>query len=144
MQDSNSPLQALAAIIADHQPASILLCAAAPSSVIAKEINQHVASVLTIDKDQALLLEIPQQRFDLIIIADLLEQMTKIEGIQLLGRLKNAHGNTVCLFYNEQEAKEPWGPADFYSLGLHNAGQFTSKKSNVLLYTYDITAYNHT
>ncbi len=144
MQEPNSPLQALAAIIARHQPHSALLCSAQQSSTIESEIRQYVSELSSIDAQQAKELEIPAERFDLIMVADLLERLTKAEGIRLLGRLRNAHSNRLFLFFSRENSSENWSSADFYGLGLHEADVFATGGNESALFSYDIGAYNHT
>ncbi len=82
-------------------------------------------------------------RFDLAIVADQLEHLPKIAGIELLGRIRNAHSNHCCVIYAPAGSQTVWTAVDFFSLGMTLASTFQNAGRELQLYTYAIEKYNH-
>ncbi len=140
---SPSPLQALAGIIDSLGCRSVLLCSHSPLDGLdglCAELNCALTVALT---DQAAMPSIPQQRFDLAIVADYLEHHPQAQGEILVSRLRNLHSNHIAVF-QQDSAPGKWPESAFYALALKHQHTFEHTDSNPLaLYTYDIESYNH-
>lgn len=81
-------------------------------------------------------------RYDLALVADLLEHLPRADGIALLGRLRNLHAARVLAFH-APGGEDPWTLDDFIALGFRREAQFSDGARALALYGYDLATYNH-
>ena len=81
-------------------------------------------------------------RFDLAVVANQLEQVSRRAGAQLLGRLKNLHTGRICvLLAPEQGYGRQWRGNDFIGLGF-NEPRDQQPGEPQRFYYYDLGSYN--
>lgn len=139
---SDDPLSAIARLLADLQPHSLLLlCPAGNAATEWRDwCTRHGAATVTLlTDDQPLAALEALGRFDAALVTGLVERLDKASGEQLLGRLRNVH--TTHLFVLAAE-DERWPFADWLALALQRADRFDTPAGPLTLYAYDLASYN--
>lgn len=81
-------------------------------------------------------------RFDLAVVTNQLEQLSRRSGAELLGRLKNLHTGRVCvLLAPAQGTGRQWRGNDFIGLGFNEPQDQKSGEAQRFYY-YDLGSYN--
>ena len=144
MSGIDSPLQAVTDILYDQKPATILLCGHSdlPGLQEYTSDTQCLTTKLcvTADAQELGLADLP--RFDLAVVADQLEHLPKRTGMELLGRIRNAHSNHCCVMYSPAGDCSVWTAVDFFSLGMTLLSTFQNAGRELQLYTYAIEHYS--
>lgn len=143
MSNVDSPLQAVAQLLDEQLPSTLLLCTHSGIPGLEKYTSetQCATTKLRVGADLQELGEL--ERFDLAIVADQLEHLPKSAGMELLGRIRNAHSNHFCVIYAPAGCRTVWTAVDFFSLGMTLASTFQNDGRELQLYTYAIEKYNH-
>jgi len=142
MKPTHSPLAALASIIEALGAKSILLCSQSELTGLEQACVQLKAELTTVVGSHPVG-TLPNRRFDLVIVADCLEQLSLTEGQQLLGRIRNIHSNHIAVLVSPT-GSTAWDAAEFYAFGMRKLSVFErTESSNLILYTYAIESYNH-
>lgn len=86
-------------------------------------------------------------RFDLALLVDQLEHISRRAAALLLGRLRNQHTHQICIEIAEdinkaRKTKDRWSETDFIASGLSRYQRFERDGRGFRLYTYDIDSYN--
>lgn len=84
-------------------------------------------------------------RFDLVIVADLLERLSKNRGAQLLARLRDVHGGRFLLqlaAMPHAEHASQWDGNELLALGLVRVKSYP--EAGLHLYRYDLDDYKTT
>ncbi|GAB4288171.1 MAG: DUF6231 family protein [Thiohalomonadaceae bacterium] len=95
------------------------------------------------------LAELPETpgRFDLVIVADLLERLDKTRGTRLLARLRDLHGGRFLLILPgglQAEQSSPWDNNELLALGLILVGRYPATDGARYLYRFDLDDYKTT
>lgn len=141
---ASSAIHALAGLLDERRPASVLVLSLNPLPAVAQWCAAHGASLTslaTLDPGTALT---GLGRFDLVVVADQLEYMSAAQGTILLGTLRNLHSSSLAVLYQPALAPEAlrWPPNAFLALGLHRAAEFQQAERHMTLYRYELDSYN--
>ena len=89
-------------------------------------------------------MELANQRYDLAIIADLLEHIPQRNGVELLAGLRNLSASRLAVLVDLTQSAH-WQENDFFALALQRHASFTQAGSTdertLALYTYDLADY---
>ena len=83
--------------------------------------------------------ELAAQRFDLALVVDCLEHISKREGLELLGGVRNLNASRIAVLADLQACG--WRDTDFYSLALQASERFARDEQVLTLFTYDLREY---
>lgn len=135
---SPTPQQAIASLLEQYRPQRILYVGnTLPPALEAFAQTHNIQLECT---DQAPLPEsLAAQRYDLALVADCLEHITKPTGLELLGGLRNLNANRLVVLIDLAAAG--WKSTDFYALALQICGQFQRDQQTLTLFTYDLLDY---
>ncbi len=129
----------LSSVLQQFAPASVLCVSAGavPAVTRFREANPGLAVTSLHDTGA---LERSLGRFDLALVVNVLESMSKSDGTRLIANLRNFHSNAVAvaLAAGQDKAQTSWSDTEFVALGLVPAGTDGSSR----LYVYDIASYN--
>jgi hypothetical protein len=79
------------------------------------------------------------QRFDLALVVDCLEHLSKRAGLELLGGVRNLNASRIAVLADL--AACGWKDTDFFSLALQTNEQFCRDNQVLTLFTYDLLEY---
>jgi len=136
---SRTPQQALASLLAHHQPSRLLCVGRQALPAIHAYAEAHPECRLV---EAPVPLEDPsllKERYDLVILADCLEYLPLRQGRELLGGLRNF--NTSRLAVLVDLAASEWQATDFYALALQANEWFARDGQVVTLFSYDLHDY---
>ena len=91
-----------------------------------------------------------QKPCDLVIISNVLEIISKRDGMRLLAFVRDRLSSQYCVFYQWSEAKSEaksehsWELADFLSLGLVRVNEYVFDDKQAALFKYSISSYKRT
>ena len=125
---SRTPQQALAALLAQHAPQSLLLVGASELPAIEAFLAAHPQCTYAQAPAGALPADLAAQRFDLALFIDCLEHLDKREGQQLLAGVRNLN---AC----------DWHTTDLFALALQASEHFQREQQTLTLFTYDLREY---
>ncbi len=142
MSGVDSPLRTITEILYEQRPSTLLLCSHSdlPGLQEYTSETQCITTRLCVTDDVKELASL--QRFDLAVVADQLEHLPKSTGMELLGRIRNAHSNRCCVTYAPAGRHSAWTAVDFFSLGMTLISTFQNAGRELQLYTYAIEQYN--
>ena len=140
-QTSDTPQQAIAALLDQHAPERILAIGRSELPVLAAFCQAHPQSSVDHATDTPLPTELANRRYDLAIVADCLEHLPKQQGMQLLGGIRNLNANRLAVLV--ELAACDWQATEFYSLGLQLHAHFHKDGRTLSLFTYDLLVYKH-
>ena len=135
-----TPLGMLQAKLAEFRPQALLYLSVRPALEFAGDGGMAV----TVRNDVARVADLAnEQRYDCVLVADLLEHLPHAQGLALLGRLRNLHAGQLLVFVDHELCAEPWTLDDFLGQGCRQEGSATYAGRTLTLYSYDIATYNH-
>ena len=138
-RSSQTPQQALAALLEQHRPARLLYVGRSELPAIDAFSHSHNHCQI----DRALTGPLPADlaacRYDLALVADCLEHLRKRDGLQLLGGIRNLNTSRMAVLVDLNASD--WQATDFYSLALQLSGRFERGGQTVTLFTYDLLDY---
>lgn len=139
-----SPHQALAAILENRQPRSVLAISLNPIPMLEQWCDANGSTLRSLAERDPFPELADAARFDMAIIADQLEYMDHRAGEALLGRLRNLHTDTLVVLYQPRIAPQKlrWSIADFFGMGLRRQHSFSDGEREMALYTYELANYN--
>lgn len=136
---ARTPQQALAALLDSYAPERLLVVGAShfPALEAYKEAHPdvHVAQA----KPGALPEALAGQRFDLALAVDCLEHLSKREGLELLGGIRNLNASRMAVLVDLAACE--WKETDFFALALQNNERFQRDEQILTLFTYDLREY---
>ena len=143
---ATTPQQQLASILDSLQPESLLVISMNPAPALEAWCQEHdctLTCIAELDPFQPLA---STGRFDLVIIADQLEYMTRHSGEELLGLVRHLHSDTMLALYQPALAPEKlrWQLSDFLGMGMKRLQQFVQGERSMSLYSYELAHYNFT
>ncbi|MCH2338961.1 DUF6231 family protein [Pseudomonas sp. NPDC047963] len=138
-RSSQTPQQALAALLEQHRPARLLYVGR--SELPAIDAFSHSHNHCQIDRALTgpLPADLAARRYDLALVADCLEHLRKRDGLQLLGGIRNLNTSRMAVLVDLNASD--WQATDFYSLALQLSGRFERGGQTVTLFTYDLLDY---
>ena len=138
-RSSQTPQQALAALLEQHRPARLLYVGS--SELPAIDAFSHSHNHCQIDRALTgpLPADLAARRYDLALVADCLEHLPKRDGLQLLGGIRNLNTSRMAVLVDLNASD--WQATDFYSLALQLSGRFERGGQTVTLFTYDLLDY---
>jgi hypothetical protein len=136
---SRTPQQALAALLARYTPEKLLLVGASELPALNAFHGAHPQCRVATAPAAALPAELAAQRFDLALLVDCLEHLSKRDGLQLLGGIRNLNASRVAVLVDLQAAD--WRETDFFALAMQASEQFQREAQTLHLFTYDLLDY---
>ena len=130
----------LAAALEALAPASVLALGPPPVPGVAGCRARHPGVAVThIDAPDPLPALEPLGRFDVALVAGLLEQLDHATGEQLLGRLRNLHTEHLLVLLGPEA---PWRRNQLIGLGLRPTTRLRDASGEAALYAYSLASYN--
>ena len=142
MTNVGSPLQAVAQVLIERQPSSLLLCTHSGLPGLEEYTSETRCATTQLHVGTEVQELAGFARFDLAVVADQLEHLPKAAGMELLGRIRNVHSNHLCVIYAPAGNQTVWTAVDFFSLGMTLASTFHNDGRELQFYTYAIEQYN--
>ncbi|MFO2463883.1 DUF6231 family protein [Pseudomonas sp. 15FMM2] len=136
---SRTPQQALAALLDLHAPKRLLLLGASQFPALDAFRDAHPDTVVSMAGPGPLPKELAAQRFDLAVAVDCLEHLSKPEGLELLGGVRNLNASRIAVLVDLMACG--WKETDFFSLALQASGSFQRDNQVLTLFTYDLLEY---
>jgi hypothetical protein len=136
---SRTPQQALAALLAQHTPQSLLLIGSDQLPALQAFLAAYPECRYAHAPAGELPAELAAQRFDLAIFVDCLEHLNKRSGLQLLAGVRNLNASKLAVLVDISVCD--WQLSDFYSLALQASEQFQRDQQTLTLFTYDLREY---
>jgi hypothetical protein len=136
---SRTPQQALAALLARYTPEKLLLVGASELPALNAFHSAQPQCRVATAPAAALPAELAAQRFDLALLVDCLEHLSKRDGLQLLGGIRNLNASRVAVLVDLQAAG--WQETDFFALAMQASEQFQREDQTLHLFTYDLLDY---
>ncbi|WP_339843071.1 DUF6231 family protein [uncultured Halopseudomonas sp.] len=137
---SATPTHALLGILDQCQPERLLCISSDSIPAVTAYIKEHPECELIETSQAPLPPELANQRYDLAIVADQLEQLDKRQGIELLAGLRNLSVSRMAVLVELSEAPE-WDSNDFYGLAMQRDARFEKDERCLTLFTYDLAEY---
>lgn len=136
---SQTPQQALAALLEHYAPTRLLHVGRSDMPAVDAFNRSH--ENCQIDRAPAALLsdDLSSRRYDLALIADCLEHLSKRDGLQLLGGIRNLNASRIAVLVDLSACD--WQATDFFSLALQISARFERDEQTLTLFTYDLLAY---
>lgn len=141
---ADSPQRHLAAILDGQRPATLLTLSLNPMPVVDQWCQERGTQLTRLEEPDPFDDLARLGRFDLVIVADQLEYMTRDNGTELLGLLRNLHTNALVVLYQPQRAPDTlrWPRNDFLGMGLRREADFEDGERSMTLYSYELDTYN--
>jgi hypothetical protein len=136
---TRTPQQALAALLDLQAPKRLLVIGAEGFPALEAFQQAHPGTQLAHAIPGALPPELAAQRFDLALVVDCLEHISKREGLELLGGVRNLNASRIAVLADLQACG--WRDTDFYSLALQASERFARDEQVLTLFTYDLREY---
>lgn len=136
---NRTPQQALAALLDRYAPKRLLLIGEQGFPALQAFRDAHPDTELAQAAPGALPADLAAQRFDLALVVDCLEHISKRSGLELLGGIRNLNASRIAVLADLQACN--WQETDFYSLALQASERFAREEQVLTLFTYDLHEY---
>ena len=136
---ARTPQQALAALLDLHQPKRLLLLGASQFPALDAFKEAHPDTQVFVATPGPLPAELAALRFDLALVVDCLEHLSKPQGLTLLGGIRNLNASRIAVLADLPASG--WQETDFYSLALQASERFQRDDQVLTLFTYDLLDY---
>lgn len=136
---ARTPQQALAALLAQHVPQSLLLIGAEQLPAIEAFLDAHPECRFAHAPAGELSAELSAQRFELAVFVDCLEHLNKRAGLELLAGVRNLNASKLAVLVDISACD--WQLSDFYALALQASERFQRDTQTLTLFTYDVREY---
>jgi len=136
---SRTPQQALAALLDLHAPKRLLLLGASQFGALDAFKDAHPDTVVSFATPGPLPETLAAQRFDLALVVDCLEHLSKPAGLTLLGGIRNLNASRIAVLVDLSACD--WKETDFFSLALQASERFQRDDQVLTLFTYDLLDY---
>ncbi|WP_095162281.1 DUF6231 family protein [Pseudomonas sp. Irchel 3F5] len=133
-----TPQQALAALLDRYAPQRLLLIGERFPALEAFA-QAHPQVQIAVASPGPLPTELAAQRFDLALLVDCLEHLSKRDGLQLLGGIRNLNASRVAVLADLSACG--WQETDFFALALQASEKFQRDSQVLNLFTYDLREY---
>jgi DNA-binding transcriptional LysR family regulator len=137
---SATPTHALLGILDQYQPKRLLCISRGSVPAVTAYVTKHPDCELVTTSEAPLPDDLANQRYDLAIVADQLEQLSKREGTELLAGLRNLSVSRMAVLVELAEAPQ-WETSDFYGLAMQREAHFERDERCLTLFTYDLAEY---
>ncbi|WP_188981762.1 DUF6231 family protein [Pseudomonas matsuisoli] len=135
----HSPQEVLAALIDQTRPDRVLYVGQGALPALEAYRAAHTERTVTAAKPGLLEAEMGSQRYDLALFADCFEHMSKRDGQQLLGGVRNLNASRIMVLVDL--AATEWRDTDFFALALQVNARFQREDQVLTLYGYDLLEY---
>ena len=139
-----TPNATLLSILQHYQPARLLCVSQTRVPAVEAFCADHPDTQLITSDQTPLPVELANQRYDLAIIADLLEHIPQRNGVELLAGLRNLSASRLAVLVDLTQSAH-WQENDFFALALQRHASFAQAGSTdertLALYTYDLADY---
>ena len=136
---TRTPQQALAALLDSYAPQRVLVVGASQFPALEAYKQAHPDVHVTQAMPGALPADVAAQRFDLALAVDCLEHLSKREGLELLGGIRNLNASRIAVLADLTACD--WKETDFFALALQNNERFQRDEQILTLFTYDLREY---
>ncbi len=136
---SRTPQQALAALLDLHAPKRLLLLGASQFGALDAFKEAHPDTVVSFAEPGPLPETLAAQRFELALVVDCLEHLSKPAGLTLLGGIRNLNASRIAVLVDLGACD--WKDTDFFSLALQASERFQRDDQVLTLFTYDLLDY---
>ncbi|QBF28116.1 hypothetical protein EXN22_21420 [Pseudomonas tructae] len=133
-----TPQQALAALLERQAPQRLLLIGERFPALEAFA-QAHPQVHIAVARPGPLPEELATQRFDLALLVDCLEHLSKRDGLQLLGGIRNLNASRIAVLADLSACG--WQETDFFALALQASEKFQRDSQVLNLFTYDLREY---
>ncbi|MCP1515005.1 MULTISPECIES: DUF6231 family protein [Pseudomonas] len=136
---ARTPQQALAALLDQHAPKRLLVLSVGRFPALEAFEQAHPDSQVCCAGPGPLPADLAAQRFDLALVVDCLEHLSKPQGLTLLGGIRNLNASRIAVLVDLGACD--WKDTDFYSLALQAGERFQRDEQVLTLFTYDLLDY---
>ncbi|OEO26553.1 hypothetical protein AX279_07025 [Pseudomonas sp. J237] len=136
---SRSPLQAIAALLERYSPKRLLLIGSSELPAVTAFSEAHPDCQICHTQTVPLPIDIAGQRFDLALVVDCLEHLSKRQGLELLGGIRNLNASRMAVLLDLNASE--WQETDMFSLAMQASEQFQRDSQTLTLFTYDLLDY---
>ncbi|QLG91646.1 hypothetical protein HZF02_06575 [Pseudomonas yamanorum] len=136
---SRTPQQALATLLDLHAPKRLLLLGASQFGALDAFKEAHPDTVVSFAEPGPLPETLAAQRFELALVVDCLEHLSKPAGLTLLGGIRNLNASRIAVLVDLGACD--WKDTDFFSLALQASERFQRDDQVLTLFTYDLLDY---
>ena len=136
---TRTPQQALAALLDSYAPQRVLVVGASQFPALEAYKQAHPDVHVSQAMPGALPADVAAQRFDLALAVDCLEHLSKREGLELLGGIRNLNASRIAVLADLTACD--WKETDFFALALQNNERFQRDEQILTLFTYDLREY---
>lgn len=136
---ARTPQQALAALLDLHRPKRLLLVSASQFPALDAFRAAHADTEVFYAAPGPLPEDLAVQRFDLALVVDCLEHLSKPQGLTLLGGIRNLNASRIAVLVDLGACD--WKDTDFFSLALQAGERFQRDDQVLTLFTYDLLDY---
>lgn len=136
---SRSPLQAIAALLERYSPKRLLLIGSSELPAVTAFSEAHPDCQICHTHTVPLPSDIAGQRFDLALVVDCLEHLSKRQGLELLGGIRNLNASRMAVLLDLNASE--WQETDMFSLAMQASEQFQRDSQTLTLFTYDLLDY---
>ncbi|MFS0828237.1 DUF6231 family protein [Pseudomonas phoenicis] len=133
-----TPQQALAALLERVRPQRLLLVGSRFPALTAFT-QAHPQCVIDVAAPGPLPAAMAGQRYDLAILVECLEHLSKRSGLELLGGIRNLNASKVAVLADLHACG--WQDTDFFALALSASERFRRDQQQLCLFTYDLRDY---
>ena len=136
---SRTPQQSLAALLDRQTPKRLLVLGAGQFPALDAFKRAHPDTVVCVAGPGPLPADLAAQRFDLALVVDCLEHLSKRAGLELLGGVRNLNASRIAVLADLAACS--WKDTDFFSLALQTSEHFCRDNQVLTLFTYDLLEY---
>ncbi len=137
---SNSPTNALLALLDHYQPQCLLCVSIEPIPAVQAYVAAHPDTEVVHCREVPLPEALQQQRYDLALVAEQLETRDKQLATELLAGLRNLLVNRLAVLVDLDLAGD-WQEKDFFALAMQRQGHFQQEDRSLHLFSYDLQDY---
>jgi hypothetical protein len=137
---NDDPRSAIARLLDELQPRSLLLVSPDPQEEWLRWCSQHAGVIPTEVRAEPLAQLENLGRFDVALVIGMLERLERHEGEQVIGRLRNYHTEHLFVLMEDDPR---WPMNDLFGLALQRTAEFDMQGHHLTLYSYDLSSYNH-
>ncbi|RRV68959.1 hypothetical protein EGI99_12080 [Stutzerimonas stutzeri] len=135
----HTPQQALAAMLDHYAPTRVLLVGRSDQPALTAYTECYPECQLDRADPAPLPEDLASQRYDLAIFVDCLEHLSKRNGLELLGSIRNLNTSRMAVLVDLDACE--WLTTDFYALALQVSERFQRDGQTLTLFTYDLLQY---
>jgi hypothetical protein len=135
----HSPQQMLAAMLEEASPQKTLYVGASPLPALEAYAASHTGRTVERANPGMLPAHLADQRYELALFVDCLEHLSRREGQELLGGVRNLNTARIAVLVDLDACD--WSDTDFYALALQVNARFKRDEQVLTLFGYDLLEY---